>query len=322
MAWWFMLFLAVVSMAHPVDAASVPDVTIHLAPNGDDRNDGSAAHPILSLKRANELSSRSNPLSRVEIRIAAGIYRNQWVQWAWAPGAEIDIGPEPEATRPVFVGNNTATWFSLAATQGRLTHVTIQGLRIQGYRGAIVFSGDRDRPEGWNGGNVIKNNEFADIGSIDPTGKVIATFAVAMVNSRDNIIEGNLFKNIVSKSKCNDLHSVYISNGSSKNIVKDNTFDGGCGATISLRDGSNDNVFIKNVFRNQRVKEVFLEWSCDPAESHCRKLAQECPSWGNRLIGNIMQPVPGVNPKFIHIYTERVPIGCRDMGVPRVTTGR
>jgi hypothetical protein len=322
MARWLIFAFVSFFVVHPVGAASIPDVVLHLATNGDDHNDGSLARPILSLKRANQLLSRSNPSSRVQVRIAPGIYRNQWVEWNWAPGSPIEIGPEPGAARPVFAGDNTAAWFTLAVAPGRPTRVTIEGLRIQGYRGAIWLKGDRERADGWNGGNAIRNNDFVDIGSIDPTGKIVATFAVELVNSRDNVIEHNHFKNIVSRLGCNNLHSIYMSNFSSKNVVKNNSFDGGCGATISLRDGSNDNMFKSNVFRNQRVKEVFLEWSCDPAESHCTKLTQECPSWGNRVIGSVMKPVSGINPKFIHVYNDRVPKGCRDLRMPRVTTTR
>ncbi len=310
----------------PSLAAPGPRATIYLSPTGDDGASGTdASRPVQTLARAQEILKAMRPApDAAEIRIGDGRYVGQSVVWSWTPpGARIDIRAADPARRPVFDGvDNSTNWFELQGGAGRPTGVAIEGLEIRNYLSAVWLHGDRVRQDDrWTGGNVVRGNRFVSIGAKDPSGATYSAFAVELVNSRANLIEGNEFVDIVSTKHCTDLHAIYVAHGSSKNIIRDNLFDGGCGDAISLRDNSNDNLIERNTFRRQQARAIVLEWYCSrTVQSNCTKPGLECPSWDNRLADNLIEAGGARPPQLSYVAVPETQPGCADRGAaaPRV----
>jgi hypothetical protein len=90
------------------------------------------------------------------------------------------------------------------------------------------------------------------------------------------------------------LHAIDLASGSSGNVIESNSFDGGCGVTLKVRDASSENTFVGNRFRNQAADALFTDSYCDEDRGvACTKLERECPSWNIRLQGNVYDPPAG-----------------------------
>jgi hypothetical protein len=157
------------------------------------------------------------------------------------------------------------------------------------YVTAISLNGKRTAPGDSNSENTIRLNVFRDIGQIAfPAGKP-STAALRLVNSKNNKITNNQFINIRNNTGCSALHSIYIAHYSSGNLIEDNVFNGGCGATVKTRDSSGGNIVRGNTFIDQS-EPVFLDSFCNKdARDDCTKETSECPSWGNEFSNNAME---------------------------------
>jgi len=284
---WFLLFLF---LAAPVWAK---DLVIYMGPTGSDIHDGSMPdRAVLSLGKALELANEApDPDVRVvRITVAPGIYRGQTATTAGMAGGRgiIIASDDPQKGRPVFDGEgNDGTWLILNNASGRPTNITIAGLEIKNYLTAISLNGNRDVRDASNGGNVIRDNIFRNIGQSSWFSSTHSTAAVRFVNSDDNIVAGNTFINIRNKRKCHLLHSLYIAHDSTRNTVSENLFQNSCGDAIRFRDGSNDNRIVNNTFTDAWEKNPASDWYCDPSKrSDCTKVSGECPSKNNLFEGN------------------------------------
>jgi hypothetical protein len=283
-------FLAVFCMG----AAGAAELVIYLAPNGNDKADGltqrtAVASFQIAVDRALEQGSAKH--SRLRISVAPGTYTAQRAVTGGTPDGKplVIMSEKGEGDRPQFDGaGKGGTWLILKNATGKPTHVTVAGLEITNYETAISLNGARGKEATSNSQNVIRNNIFRNIGQIAfPEGKP-STAAVRLVNSDDNQIVRNRFINIRNIKGCGALHSIYLAHYSSGNQVTENVFDGGCGATIKVRDAASNNVIADNQFLNQE-EPVFLDTFCDRnAREGCTRAEAECPSWHNEFRGNQM----------------------------------
>jgi len=257
---------------------------VYVARDGSDSNSG---QHLATLNCALQVASKFSRqvMAKVTIMVGPGEYTGEQVLWTpSASSPEIVIQPATGA-RPRFNGGGNGAWLTVKAAFNQLTPLTVTGMEVVNYQTAVSLDGRNDA-NGWNGGVKIVNNRFANIGS-QLAGEKHSTAAIRFVNSRNNLVQGNQFVNIRNSDRCGALHSVYMAHFSSHNAIRDNSFDGGCGDPIKVRDQSNDNLVANNTFRDQQVQELFLDSFCNQdVRSDCTAHHPECPSTGNQFTNN------------------------------------
>ncbi len=293
------LSLILMLTAH-LSAYSATELTLYLSPKGDDGLDGqSASRSILSLKRAHQLIAahfKKSP-SNVNVLIAPGTYYNQTVVWTTAhPQYQIRIKSAVADKKPVFDGRSDGTQtlgsqrsFFIMKNFSGATNITLENLFIRFYAEAVGLNGDRDNEKtGFNSHNKILNMTFDKIGSRYHVDQASPGYAVLrLVNSKKNEIKGNIFSNILNKTRPELLHSIYAAHYSHENVIEGNVFKKQPGDPLRVRDFSNFNIINKNEFESAGAY-AYSEWYCEKAESSaCTKKDPECPSWGNVMRSNI-----------------------------------
>lgn len=272
-------------------AAPERNLDVYVAPNGSDGNSGLSKDQALktfdkALKVAQEKLKDEDD---VVVRFMAGSYGPATLEVDWFPGGKrkLILDGSSSGGRARFDGGNGATtWLVIRGKKGEPSNVVVRHFDVLNYRGAIAFYGDRFDSVAWSSGNRIDGNLFENIGQQRP-GVKPAFAAITVTNSTDNIFVRNTFRNISNIDKCDGLHAIYLSGGSSRNRITENVFDGGCGDTIKARDRSDDNEIVANEFRNQKGKSIFVDSFCDGAKTaECAEKKQECPSWGNQFVDN------------------------------------
>lgn len=286
---------------------------IHMAPNGDDGNDGGADKPVATLQRAVDLAL-AHPKATTEpmrVLVQSGTYRGQktLINGGSLVGQLTIIGKGVEPKDfPIFKGDSgQTTWLTLKSDTGRRTGLTIQAIEVTDYFTAISLEGNRDDPKANNSGTTIRRNFFRNIGSIAARDDGVSTAAIRFVNSQDNLVENNFFRTIRNRRDrdCGSLHSIYVAHFSSGNRIIGNTFEDACGSVVKLRDRSNNNRIEGNRFRAIQKAAAVEEWFCDAgARKDCTKLLGECPSTGNVVRDNDLSGTPGT--EYISVAGDRV----------------
>lgn len=284
--------------ATPLDAQAIaPDApyTLHLAPDGDDAQDGlTPATAILTLARAHALVLEADPDRDVELRIAPGRYHLQQVIWTRThPDHATRIRPAIPGDRPIFDGCGEGgdpcpggTLLQLTHARGEATHLDIEGIRVENYQRAIYLYGDREDPAAHNRGNRIADCVFFNIGNVYNLAVGNAFGAITLVNSHDNDITGNRFERLLNYFEYGLLHGVYLAHHSSANLIEGNTFEIVSGDPIRVRDGANDNLIIDNTFIKTGAAALG-DWYCEKdTRDDCTKIGPECPSWNTWIDGN------------------------------------
>jgi hypothetical protein len=284
----------VLVLAPPAALAGV----IYLDPNGYDTQDGSepgkaVATLAKAVKLALQRSSSQGTGENMTVRVAPGFYFNQTLMLneRQMRGALTIDGASPSAgLYPVFFGDGTSTWLRYEGSSGRATRLTITRVNVTNYATVISLNGRRDDPKAFNHGTTITGNLFTRIGTDSQDPKNMSTAALRLVNSRDNVIQNNIFKTIrsVPLNACGLLHPIYVAHNSSGNRIIGNTFEDFCGAAIKLRDQSDRNLISHNRFYTQDVVNGVEEWFCDLDKNvECTKNTGECPSVDNVVQTNV-----------------------------------
>jgi hypothetical protein len=289
-------------------AAPIGDVTLYLAVDGADTNDGrSPDAPLASLQGAHDRLAALDPTGNVDILVAPGTYycRGLADAWTFHKGAPISLRPTVEvpgpakdeaehADRPVFEGrdadgNNCAdsVWFQLHHS-GTPTPFSIQGFLITRYRGAISIVGEEGITADPDLGVTVHNVAFQRIGDkyhyrehTDGTW-LEGKGAILLTRSSGCTFTDNWFDNIRNVEGSEGLiHAIYFTSRASRHLVSGNTFHGCTGAMIKLTDYSNENQFLDNQmsYAPHGLRDRWCGADEDP-EERCDGDAQ-CPSWEN-----------------------------------------
>lgn len=312
-------FRLLIALAAFSSAANANVVQIFLEPHGSDAADGSTQErAVATLQRAMDLAVQFDrtQVEQVIIRVGSGIYGGQHVKLgSYHTGIDISIIGAARNGIPVFDGKNKPiTWFTLNWQTQNGGRLHIEGLEIRNYLTAIAFVGNREAPSRSLGGNTIRHMIFSRIGQRDPKSSLVSTAAIVFVNSRNNIIEKNKFFDIRNLKTCVKLHSVYLAHHSSNNRIIENEFNGFCGSPIRLRDGSNNNFAIGNLFLNVESETLFDEWYCNRSITvGCTKKTPECPSWGNQFVFNTVD-APGfrATSSYVKVHVPANLEGCEN----------
>lgn len=293
-------------------------LTVYVRPDGDDRHAGtSRSTAVRTLARAQEVvqAQLGTTHRNVNVLLASGTYVDPCVEaggtletctagaavrWSLTmPGHTIEFRPLDESGPcPVFDGAGTrrSAWFWLRGARGQLTNIVITGVRVQNYWNAVTYAGSNTDPALYNGGNMLRNNVFANIGAnprlvpagADDEDRNLSFSAVGITNSRKNIVEDNAFADIVTDYKCPWLHALYVAHDSSYNVIVGNRFERACGSPVRIRDHSNFNFVSDNTFEQAGYNGYYEDWFAR---------ATECASFGNVFTDNRL--VSGFGGRFV-----------------------
>jgi len=310
-------FRLLIALAAFSSTAYANVVQIFLEPHGSDAADGSTQdRAVATLQRAMDLAVQfdKTKVERVVVRVGSGIYGGQHVKLnSYNTGVDISIKGVARNSIPVFDGESKPiTWFTLNGQTQNDGRLHIEGLEIRNYLTAIAFVGNREEPSKNLSGNTIRYMIFSRIGQRDPKSSLVSTAAIVFVNAKNNIVEKNKFFDIRNIKTCVKLHSVYLAHHSSNNLIIENEFNGFCGSPIRLRDGSNNNLAIGNLFTNVESETLFDEWYCNRSITvGCTKKTPECPSWGNLFVLNVVD-APGFTAtrSYVKVHVPVNPEGC------------
>ena len=158
----------------------------------------------------------------------------------------------------ILDGDGARLAFQLTDRPSACTNLVVEGFVIMRYQEyGILLHGERNGD--WNGCNTIRDNVFIANGSWQCPGTDCAGFAaVDVVNSRDNVIEDNLFvRNGNRRDDVQRWHDVYLAHGSTGNTVRTNIIRSSSGNPVKVRDASNDNIFDSNDIKDSGQRSSF-----------------------------------------------------------------
>lgn len=287
-----------------IGVSSTAYADIYISMNGNDANDGKTQDTsVATLANAWSKATIQAKFDKkpVKISVLPGTYVGQFLQVSDNfPESKIRIiGVREKSKRPIFDGAGAVdTWLQLKQANGKKSNISVESLVITNYNTAISLEGNRDMPDLFNAGTVIKDNSFVKIGDAFTTLQ-LSTAAIRLVNSKHNIIKNNYFGEIKNKydekyqKNCSGIHPLYLAHFSNENEISSNTFVNVCSAAIKFRDRSDKNKVVMNRFSKilpygkLTVGPAVEEWFCDKdARKDCTKKIGECPSTNNQLDRN------------------------------------
>jgi Right handed beta helix region len=268
-------------------------VDIFVRTDGDDRADGlTSATAVSTLQRAGNIAF-APPLRDAEIRIEIDQGRYVGKGATWLVPEQFDGSVRVAAGAPgkasIFDGQHEAgQWLSVKSPWGKPLRLEISGLEVTNFLFGLLVEGDREKPDAWVSGVVVRKMVFSNIGQFrrdQPPAYAAVTFA----NARNGRVTDTRFENLTSTTGCTGMHAIYLAHRSSGNVVARNTFkDVNCGFVVKTRDRSNENIFTDNHFDTPKVNALFGDDldSCQVAGTCINPSRTECSSYGNTFVRN------------------------------------
>lgn len=313
-------------------APSASTFTVYMAPtsrNGNDSNDGlTAATPVNTIARVQDVLRAHKPTGHVEVRILQGTYvAPPFHDWRfYVPGHTISFMPAdyevgtgfPAGGLPVFrnakCGGSYCSGFWLqtrlprdsndALYDGGASGLRFYYLQIDYYSaGAISMFGDSERdvedekydpPLRTRGSKGLNNNtffgmQFRNLGN-RWSGGTFGYGAIVLTNSSNNRIVNCHFVDIENVSPYEGtIHGVYITHYSSSNTLELNRFSGISGDAVKVRNSSNFNIIERNTFIRAGCTSYFRGEFCDRTCAITNNLARQCASYHNRFFNNTIK---------------------------------
>ena len=304
-------------------APATPTLTVYLAPankGGSDSHTGlTTSSPILTLARAQQVLTRIQPKTDVQVRIEQGTYVAGETDWTfYIPGHTISFMPvnyvlgqgRPPGGDPMFAETPQHFWWWFHALEpasataplhnGGTTGLRFYYLEIKGYANGIGLDGQTGHPSvnkqgmyilpsaGVNG-NSVTGMTFIDIGDKFGPGKGIDGFgAILLTNSSHNFISNNTFDTIENTgSTTGQIHGIYDTHFSSSNTITLNKFEAISAEAIKVRDRSNFNVIEHNTFISTGGVSAYRDQFCDQACVNANPgTSRQCASYGNKFYFN------------------------------------
>ncbi len=277
---------------------SVPEnpFVIYMAPNGSDSNDGlTSCSPLLSLSKVQERLIELKPVIDCDIEVRIKLINNvsfvgQTISWGHtSPNNTISFMPldynygdgiNDISGRPIFDGNGIVNSFFILDSRGGKTNVRFYYIRIQEYiKQGILFSGDGNDLEKWNGYNTVYGCYFYEIGNKKYPNAQYGYGAIVFSNSDYNSIRNNHFVKAENRSeKASKMHGVYLADNSDNNKIISNRFYKISGDPVRVRDFSNYNLIFDNLIEKSGKYAYFSTYR--NAETG------ECRSWENEFRDN------------------------------------
>jgi hypothetical protein len=302
--------------AAAVDAGAAADAGAATGPlrfylaarGGTDANDGLAPdRPLRTLDRVHAILVATRPDRDIFVEVGAGTYacREMTTPWTFVNGHPIVIEAQspvssPASTsegataRPVFsglddTGERCPRSNFLTVQHGHVAvRLTLRGLAIAGYRGALTFAGTSPGTTRVDQEIHVDNMVFTNIGDayhrvVHADGTVLAgKGAILLRQTFGNTITNSVFRHVRNgDATAGQVHALYFTSLASRMVVTGNVFDDLSGGAIKISDYSSLNRFANNSF--SRAPAAYVDRWCgaleDPATA-CGGEAQ-CPSWEN-----------------------------------------
>jgi hypothetical protein len=318
----------------PAASAAATTTNIYLAPaakGGSDQHTGlSAAKPILTLARAQQVLEQQKPVGDVYVRIEQGTYVTGQTRWTfYVPGHTISFLPSnytigngrPKNGDPVFRDSgsgskHTAGWWFQAQLppaassplhDGGAAALRFYYLAVQDYTNGISFDGQTGhtdhnsqnpplyvKPSAGLNGNTVSGMTMTDIGDKFASGQT-GYAAILFTDSSSNRISNNTFSTVENTGSSTGLiHGLYVTHFSSSNTITGNAFSTISSYAIKVRDRSNSNAVEHNRFNATGGASAYRDEFCDLA---CAKAnpgtPRQCASYGNRFLDNTIGTVFG-----------------------------
>ena len=309
---------------------------IYISPLGNDGNAGTKKNPLKSVQKAQEILLEYNPEADAIIKIASdkGCYADQYIESTYSnPTYSITFESEPREYNAVFVseGDSIAKrFFAFRSERGLRSNIILKRLTIKNYiSGAILFAGDRESRNRWNGYNLVEDCIFENIGNRSAPDKPLAYSVIGLTNSRNNTIRNCRFVNIsnftigtflqkypdtidpselqnnfpnIAEYNCSrklvtngekqrymPIIAIYIAHFGDSNIVDGCYFSKIKGDVLRVRDSSNYIQFIDNYVEISGWNGIVTTWYCSPFTQQCTKKNREKPSKGLLIANNTIK---------------------------------
>ena len=256
--------------------------------SGSDSNNGqSAATPLRSLQRANDLLCSQTFLRRctgigktVKVNIAAGTYPNASTVWTYS---DPTYATQIIGQGVVMDGRFSTDWGMHISPRNTRSNIQVFHIKWTRYLrgGMTIGEGNRNR---------IYGNTFHRIGSYYSKRPEIRAFAgIYLINNKENSIERSVFVDILNTGAgYGNEHGLYIVD-STHNRVSGSTFSNVGGDPIRVRDGADYNTISGNAFINSGYLGYIGDWRClDTAVVTCPD-GDESLSWNNSFTGNVLK---------------------------------
>ncbi len=264
----------------------------YMSPLGNDSANATAADPVRTLNRIQEIVSAESPGRDITIRIISnlGVYYDQTCTWTFINGDHrINFEAYPDSAYATFqlAAASDSPLFTLQASSNAHTHLHFKRLYILRYTaGAIAFIGDRlNLGDGWNGKNVIENCVFDSIGNLSNPSALLAYGVLDFVNTRLDTVRHCTFIDCANAPGELAPNGVYLAHHSSENVIEGNTFLRFTGNCVRFRDASNDNRVYGNYFQESGAwLALITSWYCFDLVRGCPIF--ECPVQGNLVYDN------------------------------------
>lgn len=286
---------------------SVPVCNLWVSSTGNDSNDGqSAATPLRSLQRANDLLCRHTLLRRcagigktVKVNIAAGTYPYATTVWSYS---DPTYATQIIGQGVVMDGRHSTDWGMYIAPKNSRSNIQVFHIKWTRYlSGGLIVGGGRH--------NRIYHNTFYRMGSYySKKPGAVAYAGIYLFDNQDNSVERSVFVDLLNASGAGYglEHGVYITN-SSYNRVTGSTFSNVGGDPIRLRDAANYNTISGNAFTNTGRQAYISDWRClNSAVTTCPD-GDERLSWYNSFRDNVLK---GPHPWHISGFKARM---CYDL---------
>lgn len=283
-------------------------LNIYMNPNGNDLNNGTLSAPLLTLSAAQTVAKATylaspSSYNKIVINIMPGIYSGQSVVWSFVANSgatPIIIQAYDQVKKPIFDGGGTvasAFFYFRYYSAGGETGLTLRNLAIKYYLTAMDIRGHSTDFTKYSSGTIIENNLFDRIGSA--YGPSTSTAALRLMNTRNNIIRGNVFSRIDDiDASATGLHAIYAADFVIQNTISNNVFQNiKSGQVVKFRNQSDNNLVSSNSFINVRNWSSVYNWYSTTSVD-----SPECPNYGiqvndNRVVLGSNSPVPSGSTK-------------------------
>lgn len=258
----------------------------------------------------------------ITVYIREGHYFQDYIWWVSTSDTFTMKITSYQGEKVIFDGkrekNTINTKFIQVEQKFKRTNLWIEGLTIQNYHNGIGF-GETIRDE--NGiyfdgiqtsHNTIKNNTFQYIGNKFSTeNDKIGYSTLGLSNSVDNLIESNVFyRNENDKGNTKGLiHSIYLANYSSQNIIRNNYVSFCSGGAFRIRNACDNNTFDNNYIDQSSQYGFISEWYRTPNDY---PETPELPSNGSIITKNTCTfPYPDYNDNVL-LFSSNVNNGANN----------
>ncbi|OYN89532.1 hypothetical protein [Parenemella sanctibonifatiensis] len=251
--------LVTVALGAP-PAAALTELTIHLSPTGSDANSGTAASPVKSIGRANEIATAKKPTDRIDVLLAPGTYTDMGDQWTYADSKKLTI--RTTSGTATFDGQGTHRNYQLvigppASENKRIRNVILRDLRFTNATNGLQVRNTTNA--------TLQNLKFDKIGNRWSPGS-IGYAALSLQHVTDITVTNPVWTDIENNQTLDGtdttglVHAVYAANDADDVTLVDITATRVSGDAFRIRNGTDNFVINGGTMSSAGSRSAFSEW--------------------------------------------------------------